>query len=407
MTGQLQPGRSRFPALDPEPPPGQRLRRRLVPAAIAVAALVALGLSIGLAGSSVSGSRAIALPGVPSSTRVVLLTAHGELATARVDGSGLVTMNSFGRFGNQAPEVSADGRYLVDRDGAIFSLSGGRVASVPTALHLGGREAVSLAGPFADHDRAVTVLVEGPYGSPTASAGLEVIPIATGQPISLGTADHAAGDPQSEGAFVAVPGQETGSSPASQTVPPDSAVELRDAGVPPVTLVTATQAAAAVGMDPSLPVVLYPFPDPNGDTIAIGVSPSDGGFSEGVVVVGRTGDVQGDIQAGIGPIPDSYISWSHDGTSLAFVGDSNGPEIATWTYERGLSVATTPRGDPGAGRCVWSTAGSSLLCSAAAVTPTRYEWYYSGSPAGPVVAVKAPGYALAWLPPGSDGSPSN
>lgn len=373
-----------------------------------VAALAALALAIDLAGSSGSGDRVIAMPGVPPSTRVVLITAHGELATARTDGSDLVTMGPLGRFGNQFPEVSTDGRYLVTRDATIFSLSGGQVAQVPTALHLGDRDVVPPAGPLADHDRAVTILVEGPYGSPTASAGLEVVPVATGQPISLGTADHAAGDPQAEGAFVAVPGQETGSSPAGQTAPPDSAVELRDAGAAPITLITASQAAAAVGMDPSLPVVLYPVPDPAGDTVAIGVSPSDGGFSEGVVVVGRSGDVQGDIRAGIGPTPDSYISWSHDGTTLAFVGDTNGLEIATWTYERGLSVATTPRGDPGAGRCTWSTTGSSLLCSAAAASPARYEWYFSGAPVGPLVAVKAvPGYALAWLPSGSDNSPKD
>lgn len=368
-----------------------------------LAASLAVGLSLGLTGSGSPHGPYAAVPlGAPPSARVVVVTPQGELATARIDGTDVVAMGSLGRFGNGIPTPSPDGDYLAAPDGTIFSISGGTIVRVATQVHPNQQQVLSTRGPFADHDRAVVLLTEGRFGSPTADAGLDVIPLSSGQPVALGTADEAAGDPQQVGAFVSVPGQEVGA-PGGQVAPPDSAVQLRDAGSPAVTLITAGQAAGAVGLDPSVPVVLHPTPDPQGDMVAVGVAPASGSLSEGIVVVDRTGAVEGEIQVGIGPIPGALISWSPRGSTIAYVAESNGPEIATWTLGGGSSVRALPPGDPGAAKCIWSRDGSALLCPAAIPPSAKARWYVASAPSGPIVAVAAPGRPIAWLPQARSG----
>lgn len=406
MTGQLHTERPRFPALDPEPPPGARRRRRLLALAVAgvAAAALAAGLLLGTTGSAGGHQGRSGAPlGVTRSARIVLITPLGELATAGIDGTHLAVLGSLGRYGNGFPTASPDGQYLAAPDGSIFSLRDGTVVPVKATLHLSQKQVLSMRGPFADHDRAMLVLTEGMFGNPTANAGVDAAPLAGGQPVPLGDADEAVGDPQQLGAFVSVLGQEVGASPGGQVAPPDSSVELRDAGVPAVTLITAAQAAAAVGLDPGVAVVLYPAPDPQGDKVAVGVAPASGGLTEGLVVLDRSGRTVAQVPVGLGPIAGSLVSWSPDGSALAFIGSgADGREIATWRLASAVAVRTVPGGGTFAARCIWSADGSAVICPAGIGGRAKPQWYIATSTPGPVAVVDAPGYAIASMP-GSPG----
>lgn len=400
MTGQPHTIRQRFPALDPEPPPAARRRLLALAVAVGLVAALGVGLLLGLSGSSGGHQGRTGVPlGVSRSARVVLITPLGELATAGIDGTHLAVLGSLGRYGNGLPVASPDGQFLVAPDGTVYSLRDGTVLPVKAGFHMPQNHVLSMSGPFADHDLAVLVLTEGMFGAPTASAGVDATPLSGGQPAPLGDADEAVGDPQQLGAFVSVPGQEVGASPGGQVAPPDSSVELRDAGAPAVTLITAARAAAAVGLDPGVAVVLYPAPDPQGDKVAVGVVPASGGLTEGLVVLDRRGRAVAQVPVSLGPIAGSLVSWSPDGSGLAFIGSGvDGREIATWRLGGGVSVRTVPGGGTFATRCIWSADGSAVICSAGIRGAAKPQWYIATSTPGPVAVVAAPGYAISSMP---------
>lgn len=399
--------RRRFPALDPEPPPGERRRRFALITAVCVlvAALVA-GLSLALSSSRSGSGRVSALPStIPASGRIVLIDSAGYLlATARPDGTELSPLPALGKYEQGVPVASSDGKLLATRDGTIISFAGATPAIMHTALRLGPRQVVSTLGPFADHDRDVVVFDKGPFGYQSASGDLSVVDLSTGTATSLGVADRAAGDPHQPGAFVSVPGPETGASPDGQVMPPDSAVELRDAGASPVTLITAEQAADVVGLDPSTAVVLYPVPDPTGESVAITVAPADGEAAGGLVVVDRTGKDEGEVLASVGVTPTDPVAWSPDGSTLAYIGPGQrGSELSTWTSGGGTSVRAVPSSGPTPFGCMWSPDGAALLCYGAGGSPRRAEWYVAGAGPGPVAAIPAPGFPITWIADGQRG----
>lgn len=364
-----------------------------------VAALV-VGLSLALSSSRAGPGPASALPAtIPAFGRIVLVDpASYLLATARPDGTKLSPLPALGKYEQGFPVASSDGKLLATRDGTIISFAGTTPSVVHTALQLSSRQVVSTLGPFADHDRDLVVFDKGPYGYQSASGSLDVVDLATGTATSLGVADRAAGDPQQAGAFVSVPGPETGASPGGQVMPPDSAVELRDAGASPVTLITAQQAADDVGMDPSTAVVLYPVPDSTGERVAITVAPADGELVGGLVVVDRTGNIEGEVLASVGVAATGRVAWSPDGSTLAYIGPGQrGFDIATWTFGGGTSVRAVPSDGPTPSGCMWSPDGTALLCYGIAGTPRRSEWYVAGAGPGPVAALPAPGFPITWI----------
>lgn len=337
--------------------------------------------------------------GVPSPGTVVLFTEQNRLATVRPDGTHLSVLSYLGAFGQGLPVLSPDRRLIVAPDGTIVSIDSARPAALPTQLHLGSNQVLSATGPFTDNDRAVVVLDLGQFGAATASAGVNVVTLSTGSTVPLGTASRAAGDPLRPGVFASVPGPEVGASSGSQIEPPDRSVELRDSGSPPVQIISASAAAAAVGFDPSTQVVLQPWPDPQGDKVAITVAPSSGGPTEGVVVVDRHGALQGEVLASVGPLAGASVSWSPDGSTTAYVGfGPNGGEIATWSLGGAVSVRAIPVGEPRAALCLWSPDGSALLCPAAMGRGPALEWYLTGSTSGPIALVRAPGFPIGWIP---------
>ena len=399
MEGQLDQVAHRFPALDPEPPPVSRKRRLAAALAFfcAVAGVVALGLVLGRAGAR--GASAPEPFGVAVTGRVIALTSKDQLLASRPDGARSSLLTDLGAFGQGLPAVSPDRLFIAGAQGTIVSLAPRRPRLVAAELHLGPAQLISPLSPFSDHDHAVTEIGLGPFGAPTASAEVSVVALSTGAAIPLGIASRAAGDQQRPGVFAVVPGPEVGASTENQIEPPDASVELRDAGASPVPLLSAPAAARAVGLDPSTPVVLYPWPDARGDTVAVTVTPASGSSTEGVVVVDRSGAVKASVLASVGPAAGGLVSWSPDGTTIAYVGyGSTGSEIATWTLGGTVSVRNVPVGDPAASLCIWSPDGSALLCPAATASQFPTRWYLTGSASGPIAVVSAPGLPLVWIP---------
>lgn len=398
MEGQPVVERYRFPALDPEPPPASLGRRVATVAIIAVVSAGFAGMGFALSGSGGTTHTGSLPPGVPSTGRVLVLTPTNQLAIARPDGSHASVLANIGAFGQGLPSVSTDRRFLAGSDDRIISLAPAEPAVLPTQLQLGSTHILSPIDPFADHDLAVIDVGTGQFGSATASSDVNAVTLANGTVTRLGIASRAAGDPQRLGAFAVVPGSEVGSSGGDQVEPPDASVELRDAGSAPVPLISAAAASAAVGLDPSMPVLLSPWPDPQGDKVAITVAPSSGLPVEGVVVVDRAGTLEGEILASVGPSSGARVTWSPDGSSIAYVAaGASGFEIATWTLGGAVSVRNIPVGDPGAALCIWSPDGTALLCPAAAATEFPTDWYLADSSSGPIAEVRASGFPLAWL----------
>lgn len=399
VTGEAYSSGPRFPALDPEPPPAQRVRRRILVgvACVAIAAVV-VGLSLVLSGSHVKGGPEVMPATIRLFGRVVVVDRLGNLATSRPDGTNVRVVPSVGKV-QLTIVASADGKFLATRDGTVISLAGPVVSVEHTAINLERSQAVPMSEPFADHDRALVVLNVGRFGGPTATAGVEVVDLASGRQVPLGTADAASGDPAQVGAFVSAPASDTSTSTAGQVRTADSAVELRDAGAAAVRLISAAQAADVVGIDPSIPVALEPFPDAAGDKVAITVTMTNGNAPAGLVIVDRSGQIQGEVLASVGMVVQSLVSWSPDGSTLAYVTPSrNGSAVATWTVGGGSTVRPMPPGGPAPFGCLWSPDGTALVCPGSGDAQNKQEWYVMGAGPGPVAVVVAPWLPLAWIP---------
>ncbi len=301
----------RFPAVDSEPPAHSR---RHWPA-LAVAAVVAAALVAFTANWLAAAPKPPSPPG-----RVASVTQQSTVVLSDADGTHVTTVAGVNVRGGALPAASPDGRYLVLDDGTILAGNDGRLDVHPTPLEVSARTAIPFS-PFADRDRAVVTLTEGRFGGRTTTAGVSVTNLVSGQVTSLGVADYAAGDPRQIGAFVSVAASQT----ASGVIPTgDTTVELRDASVPPLVIATAASLSAILGQQPAQAVTLVPYPDPQGDKVAVVISSASGG---GIVVVDRSGQVVAstDIPATANP------AWSPNGASLAYpIAGPNGPQIAVW-----------------------------------------------------------------------------
>ena len=244
------------------------------------------------------------------------------------------------------------------------------------------------------------------YGSSGSSTQNPVtaFSLATGSPSSLGSADSTAGDPQSVGAFVSVAAPASASVTATQVFP-DSRIELRDAGRPAVVLATAGALERALGQSRNNPVQLVPYPDPQGDKVAVVVQPVAGSpDGSGIVVLGRAGRVLAAAPTPFGV--QGAPAWSPSGTEIAYVSTGNtGPALFLWTIGRPAAARAFPSAASAASAagsyswCVWSPDGRSVLC-ASAVPGNRGDWVVASSSGGMMLAVRGPGLPLAWLPGG-------
>ena len=212
-SGQSTGQRSRFPALDPEPPPRPLWQRLAVPGAVLVAAGVVVTALV-LWPSSQRAHRPAALAGLASGS-IVAVTPSGGLALSDA-GSGRVTRpRGLDNVGDMVA-VSPGNRYLALFNGQVVIVRPGpALAPYPAKVPLSSETTAAWPGPFADHSRALVMLKD--YGTLASSdSPASVVSMATGHQIPLGSGDHVAGDPQAPGAFVAVPAPAQASAASAQ-----------------------------------------------------------------------------------------------------------------------------------------------------------------------------------------------
>jgi hypothetical protein len=402
--------RRRFPALDPEPPPPPWWRRLLWPAcALAAAALVVT--AVRLVPSFFPGSPTApghsrgahhprrgegAGPAPPAAGRVVFVTQSGALALANPDGSHLARAGGFGNVGDSVA-VSPDNRYISLLNGQVIRISPGpALASFPGKVQPGSGSAVALPDPFADHGQAVVMLQD--FGDPTYSSTnpISVISIATGRSVALGSGDQVAGDPAAAGVFTTVSAS-IAAGAASLVTTPDARVVIRDAGRPPVLLVTARQLTRDLGLPRRLAVSLAVYPSPRGTEAAVTVRPAAGGPGGGLVILTRSGRTVARLpaRAGAAPAPGGP-AWSPSGKSLAYLGSTSGgsPELSVWSAgRRPLESSPLPASAGRYGECVWAPDATSVLCPASGGS----QWVIAPAGGGLPAVVPGPGMPVAWL----------
>jgi hypothetical protein len=298
--------------------------------------------------------------------------------------------------------ASPDGRYAIAGDGTIVTLTGGEPSRALSELDLATSPQYQLAyvDPFTGDDADIVVLSGGAPGYATAHAAVTLLDWRTGRQVaSLGEVDGNAGtsgDPAATGVFgsVAAPVQVSGGEG-------DSRVELRDVGRPPVVIATSASVDRALGLPASRYSTLSPFPDPAGDKVAITVDTVQSGeTSPGIVVVNRGGQILASTTAAR-PADGYSVQWSPDGSSLVYMTAADaGEAVAEWSPGPGsLPPVTRPVPDSGdvAGRCLWSTDGTELLCVMADVASQHLTWLSTSSTGGPFALQPGPGNPITFL----------
>jgi hypothetical protein len=398
--------------LDPEPPPGPWWWRLCAGAGVlAIAAAIAALIVFWpfAPGSHPAAAASARVPAALDRGRIVVQEANGDLALANPDGTHMTVLSGLGSLG-QAVAASPDDRYLLAANGEPISISNGpRLTPHPSQTQVtSSNGATAEFDPFADHDQDTILLQD--YGDPTSSVQnpVSVASFTTGNAVSLGDADQAAGDPQTAGAFVSVAAPPVASTTATQ-VNPDSEIELRVAGQPSVVVAT----AAAINSDLGVvnePIALLPFPDPAGDKILVTVQPASQGAFGGLVLLNRSGQPLG---ATAPSQTGGFIGepgWSPSGRAVAYVDYgavvessgqvTTGTRLVIWPaggQPTRISFGnSSSQGPSGGGRCVWSPGGSAVLCSSA--EQTGPEWVVAKPGARSVTVVPGPGQPVAWLP---------
>jgi hypothetical protein len=340
--------------------------------------------------SSQGVHRPAALAGLPGGW-IAAVTPSGGLALS-APAIGRVKMpRGLGNVGDMVA-VSPGNRYLALFNGQVIIVRPGpALAPYPAKVPLSSETTAAWPAPFADHGRALVMLKDS--GTLTSSnSPISVVSTANGRQVPLGSGDHVAGDPQAAGAFVAVPAPATASAAGAQASP-DSRIELRDAGRPPVLLATAGSLDRALGQPAGTAVSLAAYPDPSGTKVAVTVRPASGGTAAGVVVLARAGRVLSSVRASLET--QSIPVWSPSGRSLAYLttGTGAGAELKLQTPGGPVVTSTLPHATSPYTTCVWSPDARALLCAPASGAP----WAITRARDGHAVAVRGAGYPLAWL----------
>jgi WD40 repeat protein len=391
-------GRPRkFPVLDAEPPRRPWRVRAIVLAVVAGA--VAAGVALWSVSSG--GSRLAGAAGQPASLaaraggRILALTPTGSLVLTDPGGTHVTMVRALGVVG-QVVTASPDGRYLSLGNGQVAVVRTGPVlASYPTKTSVSWEKIPAWPDSFADHERQLVMLLS--YGADAlATNPVFLTSLATGRSVSLGVGDQVAGDPRTAGAFLSVAAPPRPSAAVTH-FSPDSRIELRDAGRPPVTLATAAALNHDLGQSQQLSVQLIPYPDQSGDQIAVIVQPTAGSQQAGIVVLTRAGRVIGTVPARLGV--RGTPAWAPSGGSLAYSSNgSNGPELRVWKIGGPIGTRPFPGSDGTYSWCIWSPDGASILCAAPGVGTGSQNWAVTGAAGGAMAGVRGPGFPVAWLP---------
>jgi hypothetical protein len=343
-----------FPALDPEPE-RRTVSGRLV--VIVVGVLVVAGVAAVVVQATRGNGRQAAAPArqlvLHPPARLIAYAASGNLVLEDAGGSRRAVQPG---IVDGSPVASSDGRYVLSGSGSDFfavSATGlRRLAPLPTATN----DTSEPGPPFADHD--------GYLLAPNEAFGdvpVELVPVHHGRDVFLGTADMAAGDPASLGAFVVVPSPH-GSVPDPRdqqiSVRPDVSVQLRRAGRPTRTLLTAARLDRMLGVATSTKVTIAVAPSPDGRFVLV----------EGAAITPVANDVDvvlrrnGTKVATTAPASFFASSWSaHDDTLAVIDNDEHELELgrpgAVPVVLRLPSVGVSWSG------CDWSADDTWLACA--------------------------------------------
>jgi hypothetical protein len=353
-----------------------------------------------LAGGTSRHPAASLLPQSATSGRILAQNAAGTLVLVDPATDRVIGPAGLGLLSGEMVMAAPDRRFVTTLQGDLLAVSGdGALDHTPvpriTQALLGG------PGTFAADDRAVITVASS--GQQLRTGAISAFILEDQRSVALGTADEAAGDPQALGAFVSVAWPaSSGQVPAGGYFGlPDSQVERREAGHPPVLLASAAQLNTALGQPADRPVHLSVFPNPGGTAVAIVLNPPLGGARNvGVVVVDRGGTVIGAVPPSIGPLEYTWPSWSPDGRSLAYpTVRSDGTSLAIWREGGPLLTRTAPDNGAAFGYCLWAPDGSAILCPTAEAA--QANWDQGAASGGRLFAALAPGIPITWLPPGT------
>jgi hypothetical protein len=432
-----------FPAIDPEP--DHRYSWRILVRA-GIGLLAACGVAAAVAGgvrlANAARHPASAAPSAPFTDSDGLIVFEqqpsGMLGTADPDGSHQVVDESLGGLqGSDLATGSPDGRYLVNQEAQLITVG----ARGPTAVAQlaapdpqaetqtpgGGLEWMTPT--FADGSRYLAVTECDPIEQARRSGNEAwvswLIPTGGGRPSSLGLVTTSAGIPDSADVIAALP-----ASPATarQQVTcdrpqlPDGSVALLSPGKSPRVIITAAALVKAAGWLPSTPVILSPYPSPDGShllVLMISNAPaqpgaSDGGGTPGRVpafsaqfLVSRAGRILSKLPAGTGqPV------WSRDGRQVASCQAEQGQQSSVTVLSIAGARTTAMRTitlpghrDAACDQLLWSPDGTQLIYSAFATShgltqadDLQHGWTIIDPASGKVHDVTASGQPAGWLP---------
>jgi len=388
--------RRRFPALDPEPPPLPWWRQLTIPAAVVVLAGVVVAavlfwpFRVGGRGPTAT-TRGPAGAAAAAGGRIVAVTPTGVLALSDPDGTHTTSLRRLGNVGNLV-SASSSNRYLSLINGQLVAVGPGRTLAVyPAKVPLSSSTTVAWPNPFADHERALVMLLD--FGAPLGSSNpIVVVSVATGRQVSLGTGENVAGDPQARGVFVSVPAPVRPSAGTARALP-DSGIVLRDAGRRPVLLASAADLNRDLGAPAKAPVSLAAYPAPSGARLAVVVQPTASDTGTAIVVLSRAGRLLGTARASLAP--GSVPVWSPSGRSLAYLtSGTQGPGLAIRTIGGRTVARPLPHVAGTYSACIWSPDGKSVLCGGT----DGGAWAIARADSDHAVAVRGSGAPITWLP---------
>lgn len=397
--------RAQFPALDPEPRRRSLWRVLLGPViTVALVGAVVAGVSFGpsilhaiqtgaqthrSASSHRSGSAQ--LSALTSYGRILSESSQGYLDLTNPNGTDAVALHKPGQFAPYGIVPSSDGHFLASSNQQLFAVSRDGVSALPFQANLTSVYAPAIPSPFSDHDRFL-VMTNTFFGE-QAFVHTKLVSPSTGQQISLGQWNSAAGDPQAPGAFVVKAIAVGRKSKGNFANVPDSRLELLDAGHKPVVLATVARLNKILGLSANVGESISVYPDPSGDKVAVETMMTGGYTSLGVVVLNRTGKVLQTLPLSLGVLSRPF--WSPSGRSFAAVTTGTGGWLlGVWTIGGSSQTTNFPYNGRQYDRCVWSPNDAGILCS----DNGGQHWVLAQAAGGTMTTEPGRGFPLAWVP---------